>query len=235
MIKIKQVAFGYQNPLFGIGELELAAGKVYGLVGRNGAGKSTFLQTLIGEVAPLKGEITLLGRSFQEFQKDVSLRAQSIAFVSSMFAGLEALTLEEYVGLGRLPHLGPFGRMQAEDYLRVQNVLATLNLSSLAQKETTKLSDGERQLASLARAFVQDTPLLLLDEPASFLDYFNRELLLDLLLQWLAEQPNRTVVFSSHDIDSCIQKGIPLLVLHQEQISLLPTPTKNEVLTLLGA
>lgn len=235
MIKLKQVQFGYQQPLFGIDELELAEGKIYGLVGRNGTGKSTFLQTLIGEVAPLKGNITLQGRSLSEFQKDVALRAKSIAFVSSMFAGVEALTLEEYVGLGRLPHLGPFGRMQTADFERVQSVLATLNMSALALKDTTKLSDGERQLASLARAIVQDAPLMILDEPASFLDYFNRELLLDLLLQWLAEQPSRTVVFSSHDIDLCIQKGIPLLVLHQERISLLNTPTKSEVLTLLSA
>ena len=235
MIKLKQVQFGYQQPLFGIDELELAEGMVYGLVGRNGSGKSTFLQTLIGEVAPLKGDITVHGRSLMELQKDVALRAKSIAFVSSMFAGLEALTLEEYVGLGRLPHLGPFGRMQTADFERVQSVLSILHMSAMSQKETTKLSDGERQLASLARAIVQDTPLMLLDEPASFLDYFNRERLLDLLLQWLAEKPKRTVVFSSHDIDLCIQKGIPLLVLHQQQITLLNTPTKSEVLTLLSA
>jgi iron complex transport system ATP-binding protein len=125
--------------------------------------------------------------------------------------------------------------MQTADFERVQSVLSILQMSAMSQKETTKLSDGERQLASLARAIVQDTPLMLLDEPASFLDYFNRERLLDLLLHWLAEKPKRTVVFSSHDIDLCIQKGIPLLVLHQQQITLLNTPTKSEVLTLLSA
>jgi len=79
----------------------------------------------------------------------------------------------------------------------------------------------------------RNTPHILLDEPTSFLDYFNRDLLLDLLLQWVSVQVDRTVILSSHDIDLCLQKGIPLLVLHQQQISLLENPSKNEVLEML--
>jgi iron complex transport system ATP-binding protein len=233
MIEFKQAEFGYQHPLLSMEHLMLHPGKVYGLVGRNGSGKSTFLQTLIGEVPLLKGDIIIEGRSVLEFQQDVALRSKFLAYVSSMFAGLEALTLEEYVGLGRLPHLRLFGRLQKSDLDRVQQVLGSLNLAELAHKETTKLSDGERQLASLGRAIVQDTPHILLDEPTSFLDYFNRDLLLDLLLQWVSVQVDRTVILSSHDIDLCLQKGIPLLVLHQQQISLLENPSKNEVLEML--
>jgi iron complex transport system ATP-binding protein len=143
------------------------------------------------------------------------------------------LTLHAYVSLGRVPHLGAFGRLQAMDLQFVDKVLQALNLSDLAHKDTRKLSDGERQLASLARAIVQDTPLMVLDEPASFLDYFNRELLLDQLQNWVQQKPERTAVFSSHDIDLCLQKDIPMLVLHQQKLTLLAKPTKQEVMALL--
>jgi ABC-type molybdenum transport system ATPase subunit/photorepair protein PhrA len=74
---------------------------------------------------------------------------------------------------------------------------------------------------------------MVLDEPASFLDYFNRELLLDQLQYWVQQKPERCVVFSSHDIDLCLQKDIPILVLHQQKLTLLAKPTKQEVMALL--
>jgi protein involved in polysaccharide export with SLBB domain len=109
----------------------------------------------------------------------------------------------------------------------------TKNADPSDVNQARKLSDGERQLASLARAIVQDTPLMVLDEPASFLDYFNRELLLDQLQHWVQQKPERSAVFSSHDIDLCLQKGIPILVLHQQKLTLLAKPTKQEVMALL--
>jgi ABC-type proline/glycine betaine transport system ATPase subunit len=65
------------------------------------------------------------------------------------------------------------------------------------------------------------------------LDYFNRELLLDQLQQWVQQKPERTAVFSSHDIDLCIQKSIPMLVLHQQKLTYLDKPSKQEVMALL--
>jgi iron complex transport system ATP-binding protein len=123
--------------------------------------------------------------------------------------------------------------MQDKDLSFVDEVLSRLNLTSLAHRATQNLSDGERQLASLARAIVQDTPYMILDEPASFLDYFNRELLLEQLQNWVQSNANRTAIFSSHDIDLCLEKGIKLLVLHEQRLTLLENPTKKEVMDLL--
>jgi iron complex transport system ATP-binding protein len=132
-----------------------------------------------------------------------------------------------------LPYLGAFGRMQDKDLSIVDDVLSLFNLTDLAHRATQNLSDGERQLASLARAIVQDTPYMILDEPASFLDYFNRELLLEQLQNWVQSNANRTAIFSSHDIDLCLEKGIKLLVLHAQKLTLLENPTKKEVMDLL--
>lgn len=233
MITIQQAQVGYQTTLIDIAQLALPAGQIYALIGRNGSGKSTLLQTLIGQLPLREGSISVGAFSLEELQINAALRAKQVSFVASMFTGVEALTLRAYVSLGRVPHLGAFGRLQAADIQFVDKVLQALNLSDLAQKDTRKLSDGERQLASMARAIVQDTPLMVLDEPASFLDYFNRELLLDQLQQWVQQKTARTAIFSSHDIDLCLQKGIPMLVLHQQKLTLLAKPTKQEVMALL--
>jgi iron complex transport system ATP-binding protein len=233
MITIQHAQVGYQTTLIDIAQLALPAGQIYALIGRNGSGKSTLLQSLIGQLPLRAGSISVGAFSLEELQKNAALRATQVSYVASMFAGVEALTLHAYVSLGRVPHLGAFGRLQAADLQFVDQVLHTLNLSDLAHKDTRKLSDGERQLASLARAIVQDTPLMVLDEPASFLDYFNRELLLDQLQHWVRQKPERSAVFSSHDIDLCLQKDIPMLVLHQQKLTLLTKPTKQEVMALL--
>jgi iron complex transport system ATP-binding protein len=233
MITIQQAQVGYHTTLIDIAQLALPAGQIYALIGRNGSGKSTLLQTLIGQLPLRAGSISVGAFTLEELQKNAALRAKQVSFVASMFTGVEALTLRAYVSLGRVPHLGAFGRLQATDLQFVDKVLQVLNLCDLAQKDTRKLSDGERQLASLARAIVQDTPLMVLDEPASFLDYFNRELLLDQLQHWVQQKPERSAVFSSHDIDLCLQKGIPILVLHQQKLTLLAKPTKQEVMALL--
>jgi iron complex transport system ATP-binding protein len=233
MITIQHAQVGYQTTLIDIAQLALPAGQIYALIGRNGSGKSTLLQSLIGQLPLRAGSISVGAFSLEELQKNAALRATQVSYVASMFAGVDALTLHAYVSLGRVPHLGAFGRLQAADLQFVDQVLHTLNLSDLAHKDTRKLSDGERQLASLARAIVQDTPLMVLDEPASFLDYFNRELLLDQLQHWVRQKPERSAVFSSHDIDLCLQKDIPMLVLHQQKLTLLTKPTKQEVMALL--
>lgn len=233
MITIQHAQVGYQTTLIDIAQLALPAGQIYALIGRNGSGKSTLLHSLIGQLPLRAGSISFGAFSLEELQKNTALRSTQVAYVASMFAGVEALTLRAYVSLGRVPHLGAFGRLQPTDLQFVDEVLQALNLSDLAHKDTRKLSDGERQLASLARAIVQDTPLMVLDEPASFLDYFNRELLLDQLQQWVQQKPERTAVFSSHDIDLCLQKGIPMLVLHQQKLTLLIKPSKQEVMALL--
>ena len=233
MITIQHAQVGYQTTLIDIAQLALPAGQIYALIGRNGSGKSTLMHSLIGQLPLRVGSISLGAFSLEELQKNTALRSTQVAYVASMFAGVEALTLRAYVSLGRVPHLGAFGRLQPTDLQFVDEVLQALNLSDLAHKDTRKLSDGERQLASLARAIVQDTPLMVLDEPASFLDYFNRELLIDQLQQWVQQKPERTAVFSSHDIDLCLQKGIPMLVLHQQKLTLLDKPSKQEVMALL--
>lgn len=233
MIRFKNIQVGYAQVLLEIADLALEAGRVYALIGRNGSGKSTLLKSMIGQLPLLGGQIEIGDHSIDQLIKDHAQRAREIAYVASMFEGVEALTLKAYVALGRLPYLGALGRLQPEDQDKIYEILARLDLTKLASKPTPQLSDGERQLGSLARAMVQDTPIMVLDEPASFLDYFNRELLLDQLQIWVQGSQNRTAIFSSHDIDLCLEKQIPLLILSNKKLVLLENASKESVMELL--
>jgi iron complex transport system ATP-binding protein len=223
---------GYQRPLIAIENLTLQAGKVYALLGLNGSGKSTLLKTLAAQTPPLEGALTLNHYPIAQLAKDANLRAQQIAFVSSRFDGIEHLTVVEYVALGRIPYLSFFGKVTAEDQQMVSETLMNLGLTHLAQKRTKELSDGEKQLVSLARAFVQDTPVLLLDEPSSFLDFLNRENLLLALLKWVS-QGQRCALLSIHDIDLCLEHNLHLLALAGGQIQELIGQDKKEVVSVL--
>lgn len=233
MIKFNKVQVGYKQVLLEIEDLALEAGRVYALIGRNGSGKSTLLKSMIGQLPLLGGQIEIGGYTIQELIKDHVQRAREIAYVASMFEGVDALSLRAYVALGRLPYLGALGRLQSEDQHKIDEILARLDLTKLASKPTLQLSDGERQLGSLARAMVQDTPIMMLDEPASFLDYFNRELLLEQLQIWVQGSQNRTAIFSSHDIDLCLEKQMPLLILSNKKLVLLEKASKEKVMELL--
>jgi iron complex transport system ATP-binding protein len=232
MISFQHTVIGYQRPLIAIENLTLHAGKVYALLGLNGSGKSTLLKTLAAQTPPLDGALTLNHFPINQLAKDSNLRAQQIAFVSSRFDGIEHLTVVEYVALGRIPYLSVFGKVTAEDQQMVSETLKDLGLTHLTQKRTRELSDGEKQLVSLARAFVQDTPVLLLDEPSSFLDFLNRENLLLALLKWVS-QGQRCVFLSSHDIDLCLEHNLPLLALAGGQIQELIGQDKKEVVSVL--
>lgn len=232
MIQFKQTQIGYLHTICTIDELKLEVGKVYALLGLNGAGKSTLLKSMAAQLPLLGGELLLNSFPVAQLRKDAALRARQISFVASHFDGVEHLLVQDYVGLGRLPYANSFGRLSSSDEQEVSQVMELLSIQHLAQKETRALSDGERQMVSLARAFVQDTPILLLDEPSSYLDFLNREKLLLSLLTW-AKQSNKCVVLSSHDIDLCLEHQLPILALAGGQIQPLVDLPKKEVLSVL--
>ncbi|MEN9743830.1 MAG: hypothetical protein RLZZ65_1635 [Bacteroidota bacterium] len=233
MIQLQEVTIGYQKTLMKIGQLHLAPGQLYALVGLNGSGKSTLLKTLATQLPQLQGKITINGYAIEQLIQDPILRSKQIAWVSSKFDGVEHLTVLDYVSLGRTPYLDRLGRVSKVEKEQIIDQLAALNLEHLKVKLTKELSDGERQLVSLARAIVQDTPVMLLDEPASFLDFLNREKLLSVLMTWV-QDAQRCVVFSSHDLELCIEHNIPLLALSKGKIEIWKDRTKKEVIAALS-
>jgi iron complex transport system ATP-binding protein len=227
MIQLTKLIIGHQSELLRLNNILLSSGNVYALIGRNGIGKSTFIQTISGTQKALDGEILMNGESISGFMPREL--AESISLVDTRFEGVEYLKVKDYLALGRAPFTDAFGRLTAKDWHKVKEVASDLAITHLLEKFTDQISDGERQLCSVGRAFVQETPVILLDEPTAFLDYINRKLLLELLVR-LAREKKKCIVLSTHDLDLCLDQSIPFLLAADGEINLHATLTKEAIL-----
>lgn len=212
MIELKNIEIGHKSTLFRIENIELDKGKMYVLIGANGAGKTTFLQSMIGLLKTIKGEILIDNHQVQLLNRID--RAKKIAFVNSKFEGIEFLRVKEYIALGRSPYTNALGRLSKEDLKIVEETISLIGIDHLANLFTTELSDGERQLAAIARAITQETDLIILDEPTAFLDYANRQK----VMRWMkdiATRLNKCIIVSSHDLELCLESNVDLLVVNK--------------------
>jgi iron complex transport system ATP-binding protein len=213
MIEIKAAKIGYKKVLIQTENLHLPSGSIHALIGANGAGKSTLLSSLTGKTKLIEGDILIALRKLNSISNKE--RSHLIAFVESSFIGVQYLRLEDYVLLGRSPYTNAFGRITQEDKRISNEAISLFGLDKYRNTYTSELSDGERQLAAIARAIAQDTPVILLDEPTAFLDYGNRKRLITELKK-IAIEKNKCILFSTHDIDLCIDENIPVLLIDQK-------------------
>jgi iron complex transport system ATP-binding protein len=166
------------------------------LIGPNGAGKTSLLRSVAGALAH-EGSISVAGREPGSLgPRD---RARLVAVVPQSPLLPLAMTVGEYVFLGRTAHLGMLGRAGAADRLAVAGALARLDLASSSQRRLGELSGGEQQRAVLARALAQSAPVLLLDEPTTALDVGRQQEVLDLVRELRGER-GLTVLSAMHDL-----------------------------------
>jgi iron complex transport system ATP-binding protein len=209
MIQFSQTEIGYKQTLLKIDSLDLQEGKVYALVGRNGVGKSTLLQSMAKLLTLISGDIRYEDISLKNLSRNQMARL--IAFVESKFDGVEFLSVQDYLMLGRTPYTSLTGKLSDTDKAFVNEISEELQITHLLEKSTTEISDGERQICSVARALIQETPVILMDEPTAFLDFINRQKLLELLIKIAAEK-QKCIVLSTHDIDLCLENQLMFII-----------------------
>jgi len=195
------------------------------LIGPNGAGKTTLLRAVAGLV-PFRGEVALDGKPLRRVRRrDLARRVAVVPQVPLMPS---AMTIREYVLLGRTPYVSYAGREGRRDHAAVEQALARLDLAGLAERELGTLSGGERQRAVLARALAQEAPVLLLDEPTTALDAGRQQEALE-LIDALRLDAGLTVVATMHDLTLAGQYAPRLLLLSSGRI--VAQGTASEVLT----
>lgn len=187
MVKNVSVVRGKKSVLSNL-NMSFSFGELVAIEGNNGSGKSTFLETLAGLIQPTQGEIWLEGNSLSKLS--FSERANYISFIPSRKTTAAALEVRTAIAVGDL-----VGRKMS----RVEEAIEKFNLKSLQDNLLTELSDGEFQRVQLARVWVQDTPIVLLDEPAAHLDANARQELFGELLKW-AKEENKLVLLCSHEL-----------------------------------
>lgn len=179
------------NPIGHCDDVHLKPGDVLVLIGRNGAGKSTFLRTVGGLLKPISGEISFGGQSHRmvSMEKMIAWLSQEEHFEFSW-------TVREYVGLGRIAHNAGL-YLSREDQERIDDALRQADAVNLSQRLIHELSGGERQRIRIARALAQDTPLILMDEPTTHLDLEHQMQVLNLIRK--LSNNGKSVVVSIHD------------------------------------
>lgn len=178
------------------------SGELTCLLGANGIGKSTLLRTLSAFLPELSGSIYVQGKEVKEYN-DKEL-AQLVGVVLTEKLDIKNMTARELIGLGRSPYTGFWGSLRAEDNAIVDNAIALVKVEHLADRMVHTLSDGERQKVMITKALVQETPIILLDEPTAFLDFPSKVEIMQLLHQ-LSRKTNKTIFLSTHDLELALQ------------------------------
>jgi len=197
-LSIQNLSFAYDKlnspVIFGM-DVTFYEGTITAVLGANGVGKTTLLYILLGLYLPDQGGLSFFEKPVSHYRKERI--KQLVGMVSQNEAIPFDLSVEEYVLLGRAPHLGLLTLPGKADREAVHTALITVGMAHMAKKIITRLSSGEKQLVHVARVLAQAPAILLLDEPCSHLDLINSGRILT-LMKTIAGQ-GKTVVFTTHD------------------------------------
>ncbi len=192
-----------------ISDLNLNRGQIVSLLGRNGAGKSMFLQTLSRQIPAQKGQIFIQKKPIHSFSPPAW--AQLAALVNTDKIQADFLTGQELVNLGLYPRLGFWAKPNLSEQAFINDIFNSLEIDFLASKRLNHCSDGEKQLLQLARALAQRTDLLILDEITAHLDFANRRKVFA-YLQNIARQANKLIFIATHELDLAAAYSDKLLI-----------------------
>ncbi|ECL7897097.1 TPA: ABC transporter ATP-binding protein [Listeria innocua] len=216
-MEVRDVSFSYNgtDAILKNVSFTIQKNKINTIVGPNGSGKSTLLEILARLLSPKSGEVLLEGKSIFEWKAKEF--AQNVAIVHQNNILPSELTVKELLYFGRLPYKNwRMTRTKADD-VAVEKALKQTELSEKAEKFVDSLSGGERQRVFIATALAQDTPILLLDEPTTFLDmYFQLEILE--LVKRLNQEENLTIVMILHDLNQALTYSDQLVVMKNGEV-----------------
>ncbi|MCW5909579.1 MAG: ABC transporter ATP-binding protein [Cyclobacteriaceae bacterium] len=178
-----------EHVLFEPLSLALRQGELVCFMGSNGVGKTTLIKTLAGIQPSLSGTVTT---------------HDAVALVLTDKISGTWMTVRDLVTYGRYPYLNWWLSLTSEDHLIIENAIRHVHLQLIADKQLNQLSDGQLQMAMIARALAQNTGILLLDEPTAHLDLNNRVEIMN-LLRMLARETGKTILVATHELDLALQ------------------------------
>jgi iron complex transport system ATP-binding protein len=229
------LAFGYPEHLVGRdANLDIRDGEVFCLLGPNGCGKTTLFKTLLGLLTPIGGTVWIGGERLCALSRTEV--ARRMAYVPQAQAMPFPYRVLDVVIMGRVSHRGLFSGPGVEDRHAAFEALAELGIETLADRDVTRLSGGQRQLVTVARAIAQSAPVIVMDEPTASLDFGNQVRVLGEIRK-LARR-GATVVLSTHNPDHAFAIGDRVAVMRDGQIMAVGTPrdvlTRDRLRTVYG-
>ena len=215
-LQTEQMTVGYHGkPLIEKINLCLRRGEIMTLIGPNGSGKSTILKSIVRQLRPLGGVVRLEQVSLEELSPQAVAQKMSVLMTDRLQP--ELMTCREVAAAGRYPYTGKLGLLTQRDWEKVDEALALVHGSALADQAFTAISDGQRQRVLLARALCQEPEILVLDEPTSFLDIRYKLEILSTLKE-LVRQRQLAVVLSLHELDLAQRVSDLVVCVHNNAI-----------------
>lgn len=220
MIKIKGLSYAVNGKkiLKNI-DVEIRKNCVTGVLGPNGCGKTTLLRHIIREL-PSRNKIYIEGTKIEKISRREFARKVSLVEQSNI--GIEEFTIEDIVKTGRYPYKRIFFDYNSEDKKILEKVLKVFKLEELRNKKAGQVSGGELKRAFIAKAFAQNTEIMLLDEPVNHLDIkYQLE-----LMKLLKEMKAKTIIFSIHNIDLALKFCDDIILMKDGEIKACGTVKK---------
>ncbi|MDI4636941.1 MULTISPECIES: ABC transporter ATP-binding protein [Halomonadaceae] len=204
-------------------DLAVAEGKLTVLLGPNGSGKSTLLKTLARTHAPSAGRVCLDGEDIHH--RNTREVAQRLGILPQGPTAPEGLTVRQLVGMGRFPHQRLWRQDAEQDARAIREAMAYADVTDLAERSVDALSGGQRQRCWIAMVLAQQTDLILLDEPTTFLDLKVQVDLLELLSR-LAHEHGRTLLLVLHDLNLAAAYADQLVMMRDGRIERRGSPAE---------
>lgn len=219
------LAYGDRTIVDGL-DLDIPTGGITAIIGANGCGKSTLLRAFARLLAPREGHVLLDGHDVQKTPSKAV--ARTLGLLPQSPTAPEGIAVADLVGRGRHPHQKLLARLSAHDYEVVAESLAATDTTDLADRAVDELSGGQRQRVWIAMALAQETDILLLDEPTTFLDVAHQIEVLDLLTD-LNRDRGTTIVMVLHDMNMAARYADHIVAMREGRIVASGAPA--EVIT----
>ncbi|TFH92212.1 Fe(3+) dicitrate ABC transporter ATP-binding protein FecE [Vibrio ouci] len=221
MITTHQLSVSYGKETI-IHDLDLAIpeGKITALIGPNGSGKSTLLKTLCRINKSFEGELSVLGKPIKSYP-DKEL-AKHISLLPQVLTTPEDITVRRLVEYGRSPYLSYWGKLSQQDHQKVDQAIEETQIQDLVDKKVDALSGGQRQRVWIAMVLAQDTPVVMLDEPTTYLDLSHQVELMKLIQKLNAN--GKTIIVVLHDLNQACRYCDHLVVLKSGKIAVTGAP-----------
>ncbi|HDR7596969.1 MULTISPECIES: ABC transporter ATP-binding protein [Bacillus] len=222
-MEIKNVTFSYDNVTDRLKSVssEIEIGKITTIIGPNGCGKSTLLGVMSRNHDPRSGEVMLDGKAISQYKPKEF--ARKLAVVHQQNEAPADITVEKLTSFGRMPYKNIFSTQTDEDSEAIERALTCTRLQDKRDKPIHALSGGERQRVWIAMTLAQNTPMLFLDEPTTYLDIYYQLEILELVKE-LNEVHGLTIVMVLHDINQAIRYSHHIIVMKDGEIVMKGTP-----------
>lgn len=231
--EVKNLSTGYEKNIISTDlNIEIPLGKVTALIGGNGCGKSTMLKTICRIIKPLAGEVILDGKAIHEM--DTKKLAKQVAILPQNPQAPGTLTVRDLISYGRAPHKsGLLQRETEKDKELIDWAIEVTDLKEYVHRPIQNLSGGQRQRAWIAMAIAQDTDILFLDEPTSYLDISHQMDVLE-LVEMLNKKYNKTIIMVIHELNQAARYADHIIAMKKGKIYFQGSPFEvftNEMLS----